>query len=176
MTCTDRRLWLALAISLALHSLPFVADSLHLKRVPKPSPPLVVRLTPPPLPPTPKLIVPEAKPEPTPPPPPPTVKPKPAQKPAVPVSWNNVVRQQLKAMQKSGQFYSPEAIAQRLEGDPVVLFVLDTEGNVSAARIQESSGHPILDRDAVNAVRRLRGLPGDAPREVLLPLRFRLKD
>ena len=54
--------------------------------------------------------------------------------------------------------------------------VLDEAGNVSAARIEESSGHPILDRDALNAVKSLRYLPADAPREVVLPLRFRLQD
>ena len=54
--------------------------------------------------------------------------------------------------------------------------VLDEAGNVTAARIEESSGHPILDRDALNAVKNLRYLPADAPREVQLPLRFRLED
>ncbi len=174
MTCTDRRLSLALAISLALHILPFVADSLHLRTVPRPPPPLVARLVPPPLPPVPELMVPKAAPEPVPTPPPPAAaNPKPTAKPA---TWKNVVRQQLKQLHASGQFYSREAFAQGLEGDPVVLFVLDEGGNATAAGIQQSSGNPLLDRDAVAAALRLRGLPADAPREVLLPLRFRLKN
>ena len=81
--------------------------------------------------------------------------------------------QKLKAQ---GKYYSKEAIELGLEGDPMVLMVLDEAGNVTAARIEESSGHPILDRDALNAVKSLRYLPADAPREVVLPLRFRLRD
>lgn len=177
MTCPDRRLWLALAISLALHALPFLADRLHVRSVPKKPPPMTARLTVPPPPPpvVPKLIVPEPAPE-TPPAPPPVAKPTPKAKPAAPVSWNQAIREQVKQLKATGQFYSAEAIAQRLEGDPVVLFVLDEGGNVTAARIQESSGHALLDRDALRVIRSLRGLPADAPREVLLPVRFRLKD
>lgn len=174
MTCSDRRLWLALALSLALHILPFVADRIHVRSVPKIPPPLTARLTAPP-PPLPQFILPKTAEEPAP-PPRPVEKPKPRVKPAAPASWNNVVRRQLKQLQAAGQFYSAEAIAQRLEGDALVLFILDTEGNVAVARIQESSGHAILDRDAVRVVRSLRTLPAEAPREGLLPLRFRLKD
>lgn len=107
---------------------------------------------------------------------PPPAPAKEAPKPPASLRWESAVRQQIGKLKAQGRFYSREAIEQGLEGDPVVLMVLDEAGNVSAARIEESSGHVILDRDALNAVRSLRYLPADAPREVLLPIRFRLKD
>ena len=85
------------------------------------------------------------------------------------------MREQLARQQESGQFYPAEAIAQGLEGEVLVYFVLGADGDVAAARVEESSGQPLLDAAAVRAVRRLRGLPGDAPQEALLPVRFRLR-
>jgi protein TonB len=71
--------------------------------------------------------------------------------------------------------YPPEAIAQGLEGDALVLLVLDEAGDALAARLESSSGHLILDAAAVRAVGTLRGLPESVPREVVLPVRFRLR-
>ena len=71
--------------------------------------------------------------------------------------------------------YPPEAIARGLEGEAVVLLFLDASGNALAARLEASSGHAMLDEAAVRAVRTLRSLPDSAPREVLLPVRFRLR-
>ena len=72
-------------------------------------------------------------------------------------------------------FYPPEAIERGLEGEALVLLFLDEAGNAIAARIEASSGHAILDAAAVRAARTLKSLPASAPREALLPVRFRLR-
>ena len=71
--------------------------------------------------------------------------------------------------------YPSEAIARGLEGEALVLLFLDEAGNAIAARIEASSGHAILDEAAVRAARTLRSLPSGAPREAVLPVRFRLR-
>ena len=55
------------------------------------------------------------------------------------------------------------------------MLFLDPAGNVIAARLESSSGHALLDDAAVRAARGLRSLPDSAPREALLPVRFRLR-
>jgi len=72
-------------------------------------------------------------------------------------------------------FYPPEAIERGLEGEALVLLFLDESGNAIAARIEASSGHAILDAAAVRAARTVKSLPSSAPREALLPVRFRLR-
>ena len=72
-------------------------------------------------------------------------------------------------------FYPAEAIERGLEGEALVLLFLDESGNAIAARIEASSGHAILDAAAVRAARALKSLPASAPREALLPVRFRLR-
>ena len=71
--------------------------------------------------------------------------------------------------------YPPEAIERGLQGEALVLLFLDAAGNVIAARLESSSGHVLLDDAAVRAARSLRSLPDSAPREALLPVRFRLR-
>ena len=71
--------------------------------------------------------------------------------------------------------YPPEAIERGLQGEALVLLFLDAAGNAIAARIESSSGHALLDEAAVRAARTLRALPDSAPREALVPVRFRLK-
>ena len=71
--------------------------------------------------------------------------------------------------------YPPEAVAHGLEGETLVLLFLDDAGNAVAARVERGSGHAILDEAAVRAARTVRSLPGNAAREVLLPVRFRLR-
>jgi protein TonB len=71
--------------------------------------------------------------------------------------------------------YPPEAIERGLQGEALVLIFLDRSGNAIAARLEASSGHAILDDAAVRAARQLRALPDSAPREALLPVRFRLR-
>ena len=72
-------------------------------------------------------------------------------------------------------FYPPEAIERGQEGEALVLLFLDEAGNAIAARIEASSGFALLDAAAVRAARTLKGLPASAPREALLPVRFRLR-
>ena len=71
--------------------------------------------------------------------------------------------------------YPPEAIERGLQGEALVLLFLDRSGNAVAARLESSSGHALLDDAAVHAARSLRSLPDSAPREALLPVRFRLR-
>jgi protein TonB len=71
--------------------------------------------------------------------------------------------------------YPPEAIERGLQGEALVLLFLDASGNAIAARLESSSGHALLDDAAVRAVRTLRSLPDSAPREALVPVRFRLR-
>lgn len=138
---------------------------------------MVASLRPPPadpLPPPPPLTLPEQ-------PKPPPVKPlpekrKPPEKPVkAPKTWTQAVKQHLKKLDDAGQFYPQEAIARGLEGEVLVLIVIDENGHVSGARVEQGSGHRILDDAALRAVRSLRSLPADAPREALLPVRFRLR-
>lgn len=90
-------------------------------------------------------------------------------------TWTQAIREQFSAQQRDGLFYPEAAIRQGLEGEVLVLLLLDPTGAVIAARIEESSGHALLDDAALRAVRRLRSLPADAPAESLLPVRFRLQ-
>jgi len=71
--------------------------------------------------------------------------------------------------------YPEEAIARGLEGEVLVLLFLDADGNSVAARLERSSGHAILDDAAVAAARQVNAMPEGEPREVLLPVRFRLQ-
>jgi protein TonB len=110
------------------------------------------------------------------PPKPPPPKPEQREKPPVAAkTWTQAIRQHLKKLDDSGQFYPEEAIARGLEGEVLVLIIIDESGRVTAARIEQGSGHRILDDAALRAVRSLRSLPADAPREALLPVRFRLR-
>lgn len=72
-------------------------------------------------------------------------------------------------------FYPVEAVERGLEGEVMVLLFLDASGNAIAARVEASSGHELLDQAAVRAARALKSLPADAPREALVPVRFRLR-
>jgi len=74
-----------------------------------------------------------------------------------------------------GLLYPLEAIERGMEGEATVLLFLDDAGNVIAARLESSSGHALLDGAALAAARGMRGLPASAPREALLPVRFRLR-
>lgn len=69
--------------------------------------------------------------------------------------------------------YPPEAVAQGLEGEVILLLLLDERGRIASAGIARSSGHAILDQAALAAARQIAALPGN-PRQTLLPVRFRL--
>ncbi len=161
-----------------LHILPFVPGLIPSPVAPPPPPPpMAASLRPPPvepLPPPPPLTLPE-QPKPAPAKPPPEKRPAPEKSAKTPKTWTQAVAQHLKKLNDAGQFYPPEAIARGLEGEVLVLIVIDESGHVSGARVEQGSGHRILDDAALRAVRSLRSLPADAPREALLPVRFRLR-
>ena len=173
MTRTDYRLFAALALSVTLHFLPLLPDLITLPAKPEGARPLQAELrSPPPADrPSPPLKLPE------PPKPAENAKPRPV-KPAqenAPRTLSQAVREHLKKLDAAGQFYPVEAIARGLEGDVQVLLVLDESGKVVAARVEQSSGHALLDDAALKAVRSLSSIPADSPRDTLLWLRFRLK-
>ena len=175
----------ALVISLALHALLVSAPAWHGKAPAQL--PLTVSLREPPAaaePPTPALA-----PEPAPLPPQPKLRlpekvPKASVRPvAEPAAAPAAGIQPLsgRAAQAAGEqmaralLYPPEAIERGLQGEALVLLFLDESGNAVAARLETSSGYAILDDAAVRAARTLRALPSGAPREALLPVRFRLR-
>lgn len=174
------RLLLALAVSLLLHLSPLLAGLVPDTQHSPPPPPLQATLRPPsapPLPLPPPLFLPDpqkpAAARPAPPRPPaaaPTRKPPPAA-----ATWTQAVNRHFKDLQERGLFYPEDAIARGLEGEVLVLMVIDPSGQVVAARVEQGSGQRILDDAALRAVRSLRTLPADAPREALLPVRFRLR-
>lgn len=178
MTRIDYRLFAALALSLLLHLLPLL-PALDLDQKPPASAPMTAQLRPPPAPAaTPPLSLPEqprlssepaAK---TPKPPP---KSSDSAKPQQAKTWTQAVREHLKKLDQAGQFYPAEAIARGLEGKVQVLLIIDEAGKVSAARVEQGSGHALLDEAALRAARSLQSLPADAPRQVVLPVRFRLR-
>ena len=71
-------------------------------------------------------------------------------------------------------YYPPEAIAQGLEGEVVLLLILGDNGRLVSAAIARSSGHAMLDQAALDAARRIGALPGN-PRQTLFPVSFRLR-
>lgn len=92
-----------------------------------------------------------------------------------PRAWQEEVRKQFRQQDERGLYYPAEAIARGLEGEVLVLLILDEAGHAVAARVEQGSGHPLLDNAALRAARALRSLPADAPRETLIPVRFRLR-
>lgn len=185
----DRRLIVALLVSVLAHLWPVLENFDFRTKFDSPAaPPLQAKLRPPPTPTSP-LSLPEPKqpqaqppaaaaplPRQKPPPPPPS---KPVQRSAEtappPQTWTQVVREHLRKLDRAGEFYPRDAIAAGLQGDVDVLIVLDEAGRVVAARVERGSGHVTLDDAALKAVRALQTLPADAPRQVVLPVRFRLR-
>ncbi len=174
MTRTDYRLFAALALSLSLHLLPVLPDAFTRSPPPPAASPLQAELRPPPRAENvsaPPLRLPDPPPRPA----------APARKAAesrpadAPKTWTHAVREQLKKLDAAGQFYPAEAIARGLEGEVNVLLIIDEGGQVVAARVEQGSGHPILDEAALRAARTLKSLPADAPRQTVLPVRFRLR-
>lgn len=183
MTRTDYRLFAALALSLTLHLLPFVPNFDFGQKKPPTVASMVAELRPPPAAPSaPPLTLPEQPRQAT------TDRPRtdaqaksstPRLEPKATAraqkTWTEAVLDHMKKLDAAGQFYPAEAIAQGLQGEVDVLLVLDETGKVVAARVEQGSGHEILDAAALRAVRSLKSLPTDTPRQVLLPVRFRLR-
>ncbi|MDN2568354.1 energy transducer TonB, partial [Aquibium sp. A9E412] len=74
--------------------------------------------------------------------------------------------------------YPAEARRQRLRGEVQVAFTVSRDGGVAALRVARSSGSPVLDRAALDTVRRAAPFPpipaaaGRASWSFSLPLRF----
>jgi protein TonB len=176
MTRPHRWLLLGILVSLLLHALPFLPELLSTPEKAQRPPALTASLRPPP---APVQQVPLSLPE-KPPAKAPAATPKPQvkaqEKPATTAkTWTQAIRQHLKKLDEDQQFYPEEARRQGLQGTVEVLLIIDTNGNVSAARVEESSGHRMLDEAALRAVRSLRSLPADAPQQSVIPVRFRLR-
>lgn len=72
-------------------------------------------------------------------------------------------------------FYPQEAIDGDLEGVVTLRLLLDDGGHVLEAAVMAGSGHPILDRAALDAARRIGRIDSGGAREILLPVTFRLE-
>lgn len=73
--------------------------------------------------------------------------------------------------------YPPEARAQRIEGVVLLIVGVDAEGRVTNASVREGSGHGMLDRAALEAVRTWRFAPATqsgrpVAATVEIPIRF----
>ena len=67
-----------------------------------------------------------------------------------------------------------DAIQNNIQGVVEVRIFLDNNGNVIISRVENSSGYEILDNAALKAVKSIKGLEENAPREFILPVRFSL--
>ena len=121
------------------------------------------------------------KPEPTkevePPPPPP--KPvEPARKPEPKAAPKNAQKRDIEIAQRkllAHQFYPPEAIAQNLEGEVVLIIKFSDNGEVEDVSVAASSGHAILDNAAVRNVYAVGSSLGITSREWVISMPFRLE-
>lgn len=179
-TAGNRRLWAAIAVSAGLHFLALGGGNLigRLAHHPAPSAPalLQARLAPPPAT-APALSIPGAPDpaaarQPAPPAPSPPVPAKP-RRPAAGLQADLAAQASRQVAQRL--LYPEEAVVRGLEGEAVVMLFLDANGNATAVRLERSSGHAVLDDAAVAAARHVSALPEGEPREVVLPVRFRLR-
>lgn len=72
-------------------------------------------------------------------------------------------------------FYPQDAIDRGLEGEVKLRLVLDDSGRVIDAAVLAGSGHPLLDRAALDAARQIGRIDAGGARELLLPVVFRLE-
>ncbi|MCL2029503.1 MAG: TonB family protein [Deltaproteobacteria bacterium] len=81
----------------------------------------------------------------------------------------------------SARKYPPAARAQKLEGEAMVSFVLAPDGRALSARLVKSSGHVVLDEEAMAMLRRVSPFPArpkNLPQDNLsltVPIRFSLR-
>ncbi len=99
--------------------------------------------------------------------------PAPAPETAKPTLARGRILQRTQSALAKHLLYPPEAVERGIEGEVLLLLVLDAGSRISSAEIARSSGHAILDQAALNAARAINALPGN-PRQTLLPVRFRL--
>ncbi|MDR1349956.1 MAG: TonB family protein [Zoogloeaceae bacterium] len=167
-------LMLALSCSLALHVALLIGTTHWEVKKPAPPPPtpdaLLARLTEAALPPQPELALPAEAAS------PPVSRKKAKPPPDAPTdsplaTLTASARQQLNRL----DFYPLEAIQNGWQGEAWVRIFLDENGNVIAARLEASSGYPLLDAAAVNAARSLKSLSHNGLDSALLPVRFKLE-
>lgn len=72
-----------------------------------------------------------------------------------PVTWQGALLAQLEKYKR----YPAEAMSSQQEGVPTVTFTMDRKGHVLSVQLASSSGHPLLDREAVALPRRAEPLP-----------------
>lgn len=89
-------------------------------------------------------------------------------------NWQSQVKKHLQDLKKQDLLYPKLAIQNGWEGITQVLVVLDNQGNIVASRVEGSSNYEILDQAALRAIRQLKPLSEDAPREFVLPVSFKL--
>lgn len=83
---------------------------------------------------------------------------------------------------KNNLIYPNSAREDRAEGVTVVEFVVDYEGHIKNPKAVKSAGHPELDREAVNVIKKMKKwIPGqmdgrDVSSKFLLPIRFSLSN
>lgn len=72
-----------------------------------------------------------------------------------PVTWQGALLAQLEKFKR----YPSDAMADHQEGVPTVTFSMDRKGHVLSVTLANSSGHPLLDQEAVALPRRAQPLP-----------------
>lgn len=70
--------------------------------------------------------------------------------------------------------YPLEAIEQGMEGIAILEVATDLTGGITDVALADTSGHPLLDEAAVNAVRKLGRIPEWAGQHDFMPVSFRL--
>lgn len=88
-------------------------------------------------------------------------------------------QQRLAAWLGRQQRYPQQARARGQQGTVKVRFTLDQNGRLLSRQITQSSGHPLLDAEALAMLQRAAPLPrpppGTAPVTVTVPIRFALR-
>lgn len=137
----------------------------HVAPAPIPSPVVV----PPPTPEPPKPVPPVEPPPPPPPPPPPVKTPPPAPTPAPVVPASNpqaegAYQARARSLIDRNKRYPDEAQRLGMSGVVVVRYVIGRDGHLIRAEVEQSSGYPMLDKAALQAVRNTKfdPMPPDA--------------
>lgn len=85
----------------------------------------------------------------------------------------------LRAWLERHRRYPLKARLRRQEGTVRLGFVVDGQGRVLSRRIETGSGHPLLDREALELLRRAEPLPAPPPElgrlELIVPVTFSLR-
>jgi protein TonB len=72
------------------------------------------------------------------------------------------------------RFYPPEAVAQGLEGETILMLTYRADGTLLDAKVAKSSGYAILDQAALRAIRAAPRMAA-GQREILFPVTFALQ-